>query len=91
MMNESILISVIIPVYNAENYIERCVHSIQENTYKNIEIICVDDGSRDRSFELLSEMQKRDDSILIIRQENQGVSTARNTGLKAARGGGSAL
>ena len=80
------LISVIVPVYNTERYIRRCIDSILENTYPNIEIICVDDGSSDGSADVLRGYSEKR-NVSVIHQENRGVSAARNTGLKAARGG----
>ena len=79
-------ISVIVPVYNTENYIEKCINSIRENTYRNLEIICVDDGSTDRSFEILSELATKDDRIVLTHQQNGGAAKARNTGLELATG-----
>lgn len=86
MYKEELLISVIIPVYNAERYIERCLNSITFNTYKNLEIICINDGSTDASFEKLQKAAIMDKRITIINQKNTGVSAARNAGLNASRG-----
>lgn len=83
---ENELISVIIPVYNSEAWIERCVRSVQNNTYQNLEIICINDGSSDNSLALLKRMQAEDDRIIVIDQKNGGVSAARNAGLKQAHG-----
>lgn len=80
------LISVIVPVYMVEKYLERCVESICRQTYKNIEIILVDDGSPDRSGALCEELKKRDKRIRVIHQQNKGLSGARNTGIEAACG-----
>lgn len=80
------LVSIIIPVYNLENYIENCLDSLVNQTYKNIEIICVDDGSKDNSGEKIKAMQANDDRIVYIRQDNAGVSAARNNGLKNYHG-----
>lgn len=79
-------ISVIVPVYNLEAYIERTVASIQAQTYQNLEIILVNDGSRDKSPELLRQLEKADSRIKVISQENAGVTRARLTGVKAAAG-----
>lgn len=79
-------ISLIIPVYNVEAYLQRCLESVVACGYENMEILCVDDGSRDRSREILEEFRKRDGRIRILSQENRGVSAARNLGLSAARG-----
>ena len=80
------LVSIIIPVYNLENYIENCLNSIIAQTYRNLEIICVDDGSCDRSGEIIKSMAENDSRIFYIRQENAGVSAARNNGLDNAHG-----
>lgn len=80
------LISVIIPVYNAEKFIGRCIDSVIDGTYKNVEIICVNDGSRDSSLSLLKEYEKKDSRIKVIDKENGGVSSARNAGMDAAGG-----
>lgn len=84
VLNETV--SVIIPVYKVEDYLDDCLDSVQNQTYKNIEIICVNDGSPDNSGEILKRHQEKDKRIKIINQENQGVSVARNTGMKAATG-----
>ena len=83
-MNE--LISVIIPVYNAEKYIEKCVNSLLTQTYSNFELILVDDGSKDKSFDKCEKLSKEDDRIRLYKRENGGASAARNTGLKHAKG-----
>ncbi|WP_296893689.1 glycosyltransferase [uncultured Methanobrevibacter sp.] len=79
-------ISVIIPVYNVENYLRECLDSITSQTVKDIEIICIDDGSTDNSPEILKEYQKKDSRIKIITKENGGQATARNLGIKEAQG-----
>ena len=79
-------ISVIIPVYNVEKYLRRCLDSIINQTYKNLEIICIDDGSPDNSINVLIEYSNRDNRILIKRQKNMGLSEARNTGIKISTG-----
>lgn len=79
-------VSVIIPVYNAEAYLEQCLDSVTAQTLKEIEIICVDDGSQDRSLDILKEYQARDPRIQIICQKNAGAGAARNAGLKKAQG-----
>jgi len=83
-MNE--LISVIIPVYNVEKYIEQCIKSVSNQTYKNIEIILINDGSKDTSGEICNEYAKKDDRIKVIHTENFGVSNARNIGIDEAKG-----
>ncbi len=84
-------ISVIIPVYNVEAYLPRCLDSVLENTYPDLEIICVDDGSTDRCAGILAQYAEKDARIRLIRQENHGVSAARNAGLAAASGEGIAF
>ena len=80
------LISVIIPVYNVEKYLHRCLDSVIAQTYQNLEIICVDDGSIDDSGKICDQYAVRDARIKVIHQENQGPSAARNRGLDAAEG-----
>lgn len=80
------MISVIVPVYNVEKYIRRCIDSICNQTYRNLEIILVDDGSTDLSGEICDEYEKKDSRIRVIHQSNQGLSGARNTGLDNANG-----
>lgn len=80
------LISVIIPVCNVEKYLHRCVDSVIAQTYQNLEIICVDDGSVDESGKICDQYAVRDARIKVIYQENQGLSAARNKGLDAAEG-----
>lgn len=79
-------ISIIIPVYNVENYLARCLESCISQTLYDIEIICVDDGSTDRSGEILSLYAAKDPRIQIIRKENAGVSAARNDGIRLSKG-----
>lgn len=83
-MNE--MITIIIPIYNLEKYIEKCIESVLDQTYTNIEIILIDDGSSDKSLEICNRYSKRDKRIKILHQENKGVSSARNLGIKKARG-----
>lgn len=80
------LISVIVPVYNVEMYLDACVTSIVQQTYRNLEIILVDDGSTDRSGELCERWMLSDSRIHVIHQANCGLSAARNAGLDAANG-----
>ena len=75
-MNEN-KISVIVPVYNIENYIEKTVESIRNQTYQNLEIILVDDGSSDNSGRILDKIAAKDSRIKVIHQENGGVTSAR--------------
>lgn len=79
-------VSVIVPVYNPGKYLYQCLDTITSQTLKNIEIICVDDGSTDGSAEILAQYQQKDDRIRIITQENKGGGPARNAGLEIARG-----
>lgn len=78
--------SFIVPVYNAEKKIKRCIKSIQNQTYKDIEIVCVNDGSKDNSLRVLQELQEKDNRIKIINQENQGAFQARKTGILSSIG-----
>ena len=77
-------ISVIVPVYNVENYLEKCLDTIVNQTFSDIEIICVNDGSTDNSRKILEEYKENDSRIIIIDKENGGLSSARNAGLKVA-------
>lgn len=81
-----IKVSIIVPVYNVERYLSKCLDSLINQTYKNIEIICVNDGSLDTSLQILQTYQKKDQRIQIIDQQNQGLSGARNSGIKCASG-----
>ncbi len=80
------LISIIVPVYNVETYLPECLNSLVNQTYSNIEIICVNDGSTDNSLEVLQKYAQKDNRIIIIEQKNQGLSAARNTGLSHVHG-----
>ena len=71
------MISIIVPVYNVEAYLPQCLDSLIHQTYKDIEIVCVNDGSKDRSLEILKEYANKDERIKIINQENQGLLPAR--------------
>ncbi|PEC23566.1 glycosyltransferase family 2 protein [Bacillus cereus] len=87
MMEQTQLVSVIVPLYNAEKYIEETMESILNQTYKNIEIVIVDDGSKDQSSFIVKNLEKKyPQQIKYILQENQGVSVARNTGIENASG-----
>lgn len=79
-------LSVIIPVYNVCNYLEKCLRTISSQTYNNFECILVDDGSSDGSLNICEEWSKRDSRFIVIHQENAGVSKARNVGLDLAQG-----
>lgn len=80
------MLSIIIPVYNAEKTLERALQSLKNQSFQDAELICVNDGSTDESLSLLKKAQKNDERIRIISTENQGVSAARNLGLDQARG-----
>ena len=79
-------VSIIIPVYNSDRYLRECLDSVINQTLKDIEIICVNDGSTDNSLSILEEYAQKDARIKIINQENKGVATARNVGLKNSQG-----
>lgn len=80
------LVSVIIPVYNGEKYLDKCIQSVLRQTYSNIEVIIVDDGSNDSSAFICDKWRRKDPRIKVIRQDNQGVSLARMNGLNASAG-----
>ena len=80
------MISVIIPVYNVEKYLRKCLESVINQTYKDIEIVCVNDGSTDGSLAILNEYAQKDDRIKVINKNNGGLSSARNSGLDSANG-----
>ncbi|MDA3054605.1 MULTISPECIES: glycosyltransferase family 2 protein [unclassified Campylobacter] len=84
-MNNS-LISIIIPVYNVEKYLKECLDSVTNQTYKNLEIILVDDGSTDKSGEICDEFARQDSRIKVIHQKNQGQAAARNRALDIMQG-----
>lgn len=79
-------ISVILPVYNSERYLRECLDSILNQTFKDIEILCIDDGSSDGSLDILKDYEKTDDRIIVISQENIGVAKTRNNALKLVKG-----
>lgn len=79
-------VSVIIPVYNSEKYVEKCIRSVMNQTYRDLEIIIVNDGSTDRSGEILEGLSAEDVRIHLLHQENSGVAAARNRGLEEATG-----
>lgn len=85
-MERNPTLSVILPIYNQERYLAKCLDSIINQKFNDIEIICVNDGSTDSSLSILEEYSKRDPRIIIVDKPNGGVATARNTGLDAARG-----
>lgn len=79
-------VSVIIPCYNVEKYLEQCIESVLNQTLKDIEIICIDDGSSDRTLDILYQLQKNDNRIKVIEQKNAGAGAARNNGLRVSKG-----
>ncbi len=85
-MQNNIKFSIVVPIYNVEKYLSKCLDSLVNQTYSNIEIICVNDGSTDSSLQILEEYARKDERIKIINQENQGVSAARNNGIDNATG-----
>ncbi|MEG0687794.1 MAG: glycosyltransferase family 2 protein [Hungatella sp.] len=90
MTNETVrsfeIVSVVVPIYNVEKYLRRCIDSIVNQTYKNLDIILVDDGSPDSCGKICDEYQEKFNNIRVIHQENQGLSCARNRGLSVASG-----
>ena len=85
-METNQLISIIIPVYNTEKYLDKCIRSVVDQTYKNLEIILVDDGSPDNCPQLCDEWAEKDKRIRVLHIENNGVANARNKGIEVARG-----
>lgn len=85
-MSNGELVSIIVPVYNAEQYISRCISCILDQTYRNIELILVDDGSSDKSAQIIDEESGKDKRIVVIHKINGGASDARNMGLSMCRG-----
>ena len=84
MDNNDIKVSVIIPIYNAYDYLRPAMDSVLDQTLRDIEIICIDDGSTDKSLEILKEYQKSDDRVRIITETNAGPALARNKGISRA-------
>ena len=80
------MISIILPIYNAENYLDECLRSIENQDYKDFEVLCVNDGSNDNSPNICENYAKRDKRFILINQNNAGVSSARNRALSVARG-----
>lgn len=83
---ENPLISIIIGMYKGENYIKECIESVIKQNYTNLEIILIDDGSPDRCGEIADTYAKMDSRVVVIHQENLGVSTSRNKGIDKAKG-----
>lgn len=86
MPNSTPLVSIIVPVYNAEDYLRYCVDSILQQSYANLEVILVDDGAKDSSPQICDEFAAQDNRVTVIHQENGGIAKAQNTGLDAAHG-----
>ena len=82
----TIKVSVIVPVYNVEKYLRQCLDSLVNQTLKEIEIICINDGTKDNSVEIINEYVKKYSNIILINQENQGLGMARNNAMKHAKG-----
>ena len=80
-------VSIVVPIYNVQAYLRRCLESLINQTYENIEIVCVDDGSTDNSGSICDEYAKKDSRVRVLHKENGGVSSARNAGLNIAGGG----
>ena len=80
------MISVIVPIYNVEKYLEKCINSIMNQTYRDLEIILINDGSTDSSGQICDKYKKIDERIKVVHKENKGVSSARNRGLDIAKG-----
>ena len=79
------MISIIVPIYNSEKWVGRCIESLINQTYKNIEIILINDGSNDKSAQICKEYAEKDERIVFIDKENEGVSSTRNLGIKKAK------
>lgn len=79
-------LSIIIPVYNVEQYLQRCINSILNQTFTDFEAIFINDGSPDNCGKILDEYAEKDNRIVVIHQDNQGVSAARNAGIRIAQG-----
>ena len=84
--NSPSLVSIIIPIYNVENYLEQCIISVVHQTYKNLEIVIVNDGSTDNSENIILDYLKKDNRIVYIKKKNGGLSSARNSGLDKCKG-----
>ena len=85
-MEQTPRVSIVVPVYNVERYLRQCLDSLVNQTYQNVEIICVDDGSTDASSEILTEYALKNSRVRVIRQKNSGLSAARNVGFSFATG-----
>ena len=78
--------SIIVPIYNISSLIDQCVESLVNQTYKKLEIILVNDGSKDNSLEIIKKWERKDSRIVVVNKPNGGLSSARNEGLKSATG-----
>ena len=85
-MKNSPLVTVIVPIFNAELYLGKCIESILGQTYKKLEIVLIDDGSKDQSLLVCKKYAKNEPRIIVIHQKNRGVSAARNTGIRTSNG-----
>lgn len=86
LMHKSPLVSLIIPVYNVRNYLFKALSSVEKQTFKNAEVIIINDGSTDGSDKIINEFSKRNKNFIVINQENRGLSAARNVGIQVSRG-----
>lgn len=84
--NKVIMVSIIVPAYNVEKYIEKCISSILDQTYTNIEVIIVNDGSTDKTGKIIDAFLQRDSRVNVIHKKNEGVSSARNSGIEMSKG-----
>ena len=85
-MDQRIVLSVIIPVYNGERYLQRMITMLEKQTFQNFEVLFIDDGSTDNTYQLCRQYAKSNPYINVVHVENQGVSHARNIGIEAAKG-----
>ena len=85
-MSDRVLVSVVIPMYNVENYIEKCLTSVRNQTYPDVEIICVNDGSTDNTLSFVEKCASEDERVVIVDKPNGGLSSARNAGMDVAKG-----
>lgn len=79
-------ISIVVPVYNGEKYIAKCIESLLCQTLRDIEVIVVNDGSKDNTINIVNQFAKRDSRVIVVDKANEGVSVARNTGIQKSRG-----
>lgn len=81
-MSKKPIVSIIVPVYNVEKYLERCLSCLQKQSFSDWEAVCINDGSKDNSLQILQTYAEKDSRFVVVNQENQGLSGARNSGLK---------